>query len=178
VGQVAGEVFRNRLRSARNAARKISQATRRRRKETTEQYYRAYRKLVRVTQATVAQAEKVVGLLREVATREAQQLSEQMEHFIPLVKHVIHQTVRRVMEKSQVSASEKIVSLFEPHTDIIVRGKASKPTEFGHKVWIDEVDGGIVSNYRVLRGNPNDQTQWVPSLKRHNRPNSKPGGLG
>jgi IS5 family transposase len=38
---------------------------------------------------------------------------------------------------------------------------------FGHKVWIDEVDGGIVSNYRVLDGNPNDKTQWQPSLDRH-----------
>jgi IS5 family transposase len=167
VGQVAKEVFRNRLRSARKAAREISQATRRRTQKTTEQYYRAYRKLVRVTQATVAQAEEVVEELRKVATREAQQLSEQMVHFIPLVKHVIRQTVQRVMEKHPVSASEKIVSLFEPHTDVIVRGKASKPTEFGHKVWLDEVDGGIISNYRVLQGNPNDQTQWMPSLERH-----------
>jgi IS5 family transposase len=167
VGQVAKEVFRNRLRSARKAAREISQATRRRTQKTTEQYYRAYRKLVRVTQATVAQAEEVVEELRKVATREAQQLSEQMVHFIPLVKHVIRQTVQRVMEKHPVSASEKIVSLFEPHTDVIVRGKASKPTEFGHKVWLDEVDGGIISNYRVLQGTPNDQTQWMPSLERH-----------
>lgn len=106
-----------------------------------------------------------------------------MTHFIPLVKHVIHQTVQRVMEKNQVSASEKIVSLFEPHTDVIVRGKASKPTEFGHEMWLDEVDGGIVSNYRVLRGNPNDQTQWMPSLKRHRElfdrpPNQMSGDRG
>lgn len=60
VGQVAKEVFRNRLRSARKAAREISQATRRRTKKPTEQYYRTYRKLVRVTQVTVAQAEEVV----------------------------------------------------------------------------------------------------------------------
>ena len=63
--------------------------------------------------------------------------------------------------------ADKIVSLFEPHTDIIRRGKPGRPAEFGHKMWVDEVDGGIVSSYRVLDGNPNDQTQWEPSLTRH-----------
>ena len=64
-------------------------------------------------------------------------------------------------------AAEKIVSIFEPHTDIICRGKTNRPVEFGHKVWLDEVDGGIVSDYRILEGNPNDTKQWCPSLDHH-----------
>ena len=46
------------------------------------------------------------------------------------------------------------MSLFEEHTSIIRRGKAGKETEYGHKVWLEETEGGIISGYRVLEGNP------------------------
>ncbi|RPI92832.1 MAG: hypothetical protein EHM39_13320 [Chloroflexi bacterium] len=59
------------------------------------------------------------------------------------------------------------MSIFEPHTDIIQRNKAHKPTEYGHKVWLDEVDGGIVTRWDVLAGNPSDDRQWLPSLDHH-----------
>jgi IS5 family transposase len=166
-GQVAKKMFRNRLRSARSVAREISRATRRGTEETAERCRRAYQKLVSVTQASVKQAQQVVALLQEAATREAQELSKQLEHFIPLVEQSVQQAVRRVIKGEKVPASEKIVSIFEPHTDIIRRGKKGRPVEFGHKVWLDEVDGGIVTDYRVLEGNPNDQSQWEPSLRRH-----------
>ncbi len=64
-------------------------------------------------------------------------------------------------------SAEKIVSIFEAHTDIICRGKVNVEVEFGHKVWLDEVDGGIVSNYRILKGNPHDTQQLIPSLDQH-----------
>ncbi len=62
----------------------------------------------------------------------------------------VTQTTRRVLEHQEVPASEKLVSLFEPHTAIIRRGKAAPhDTEFGRKLWFSEVEGGIVSEYRV-----------------------------
>ena len=167
VGLVTKKVFRNRLRSARNTAREISNATRRRAKDTRERSCRAYQKLVEITRKSVGQAQEVVEMLQEVATEEAQVLSEQLERFLPLVKQVIEQTVRRVLDGETVPAQEKIVSIFEPHTDIIRRGKKERPTEFGHKLWLDEVEGGIVSHYRVLAGNPQDESQWAPSLQHH-----------
>ena len=87
--------------------------------------------------------------------------------FIPRIQQVIQQTSRRILEQEKVPAPEKIVSLFEAHTDIICRGKLNKEVEFGHKVWLDEVDGGIVSNYRILKGNPHDTQQLVDSLDQH-----------
>ena len=75
--------------------------------------------------------------------------------------------MRRVFQGEKVPAGEKIVSLFEPHSAIIRRNKARKPTEYGHKVWLDEVDGGIVTRWQVLEGNPNDEQQWLPSLEHH-----------
>jgi IS5 family transposase len=69
-----------------------------------------------------------------------------------------------------VPASDKLVSLFEPHTAIIRRGKAApRETKFGHKVWLDEVEGGIVSDYRILPGNPPDPDQFPDSLHHHQK---------
>ena len=92
-----------------------------------------------------------------------------LEHFLPLTQRVIAQTMRRVFEGQSVPASEKVVSLFEAHTAIIQRGKAPPcETEFGRKIWYSEVDGGLISEYRILPGNPPDnQDQWTASLEHH-----------
>ncbi len=78
------------------------------------------------------------------------------------------QTKRRVLNGESVKAGEKLVSLFEAHTTIIRRGKAGKPTEFGRKeVWLEETEGGIISGYRLLEGNPADEDRLVPALEHH-----------
>jgi IS5 family transposase len=63
----------------------------------------------------------------------------------------------------------KILSLFEPHSQVIRKGKAHKPNEFGRLVRIDEVENGIVSQYAVLPGNHADTNGWVPALDAHKR---------
>ena len=85
--------------------------------------------------------------------------------------------MRRVFDGENVPAGQKVVSIFEPHSDIVKRGKAHKDTEFGHKVWLDEADGGIITNYRVLEGNPSDQDQWQPSLDHHIQQFGRPPDL-
>jgi transposase, IS5 family len=72
-------------------------------------------------------------------------LADKLEHFVPLVKQGIDQAARRVLQEEQVSASEKILSLFEEHTIIITRRKIGKAREFGRKILLDEVDGSIIS---------------------------------
>lgn len=64
----------------------------------------------------------------------AQRLEKTLEAFIPLAEKVITQRQKRIFENHSVPAQEKIVSIFEPHTDIIVRGKEAHPVEYGHKV--------------------------------------------
>lgn len=174
VGEVSQRVFRNRLRSARNTAQQIRQITRGKKGQPSERCRKAYRKLVQISQASVQQAYQVGQLLQQVATAEAQRLAATLEHFAPLVERVIDQTVRRVFQEEKVSAKEKLVSLFEPHTAIIRRGRAGRPTEFGRKIWLDEVDGRIVSNYRILEGNPKDESQWIPSLQHHHDTFARP----
>mgnify|MGYP001048717097 CR=1 FL=1 len=79
---------------------------------------------------------------------------------------MLEQTQARVFDGER-HYSDKIVSIFEEHTAVIRKGKASKPTEFGRLVRIDEVENGIVSNYNVADGNPADQPQWMPALDEH-----------
>jgi IS5 family transposase len=118
------------------------------------------------------QASRLVELLAEVPAANGQKataLREDIEHFSGLLARVISQTRRRVLEVESVPAAEKLVSIFEPHTEIIRRGKSGKPTEFGRKVWLSEVEGGIVSSYRILEGNPSDAEQIEAELDQYVR---------
>lgn len=169
-GELGTEVFRNRIRSARKTARQ-AQRLMGRNQDLGKQ---AYEKLVKITQKTVAQLKKVVTVLKDRLEKQVEQIVETFETFLPRAEQVIEQTMRRVFENEKVPAEEKIVSIFEPHTDIIRRGKVGKPVEYGHKVWLDEVEGGLVSNWRVLEGNPNDKTQLSPSLEAHEAQFEKP----
>jgi len=161
------EIFRNRVRSVRRLARQVGEAMRKNGEDAREQGLQAYRKLVKATQRTIQQAQQALPALQAMTGKEAGRLTEVLETFIPRAEQVVSQTVRRVFQSEKVPASEKIVSLFEPHSAIIRRNKARKPTEYGHKVWLDEVDGGIVTRWEVLEGNPNDEQQWLPSLEHH-----------
>ena len=82
---------------------------------------------------------------------------------------MINQARRRLLDGGQVPTAEKIYSIFEPHTDLIKRGKVRAPVEFGHKVFLAESARGLITQYDVLKGNPVDEVQVAPSLKRHRR---------
>jgi len=165
--ELGQEVFRNRIRSVRRLARQVGEAMRRGAEQATIEGKTVYRKLLRATEATIAQAQQVLPVLQKQAAHQAKKLAETLEIFIPRAQQVVTQTVRRVLNQEKVPAGEKIVSIFETHTAIIRRNKAHKSTEYGHKVWLDEVEGGIVTRWDVLEGNPNDDGQWLPSLDHH-----------
>ena len=162
-----GEPFRDRTRGAKRLAHKISKMARRRGGEAQATYRAAYQRLVEVARASMRQAGEVRSMLEEVPS--AQKISQEISHFAKLLERVISQSRRRVLEGEQVLATEKLLSIFEPHTAIIRRGKAKKPTEFGRKVWLSEVDGGIVSGFWILEGNASDEAQLEPALEDHLR---------
>jgi transposase, IS5 family len=173
----AGELFRNRTRSAMRLARQIGEAVRRRGEEGEAVRRATYKRLLKVAEATLKQAETVQEALAETKAVAGERLSRRLGQFVPLLKQVIRQTRRRVLDGEAVPALEKLVSLFEPHSQIIRRGKVGKPTEFGHKVWLDEVDGGIISRYRVLVGNPPEDREVAPSIANHQRLFGRPPDL-
>jgi IS5 family transposase len=165
--ELATTVFRDRRRSARQQARRIAETAGKRGQAARVRLKKQYQRLIRTAQASLAQVQQVLPDLQAQTTVQAQRLVQTLKTFIPRIEPVIDQTVQRVVHGQSVPAQDKLVSLFEPHTDIIRRQKLRKPTEFGHKVWLDEVDGGLISAYRILDGNPPDHEQWVPALDQH-----------
>jgi IS5 family transposase len=159
--------FRNRTRSVRQMIKELIDTARRRGESAADALQASYRRLLALTTQVVRQAQQIETALAAATDARAQRLRAILQTFIPRVQQVIHQTTQRVLKGEQVKASQKLVSIFEPHTAIIRRGKLGKSTEFGRVVWLDEVDGGIISRYAVLSGNPDDATQLVPSLEHH-----------
>jgi len=89
----------------------------------------------------------------------------QADHYRGLIGQVIDQTQRRILLGETVPAGEKVVSLFEPHTDIIIKG--SRDVEYGHKVTLSTGTSGLVLDAVVEAGNPPDTQCLLPMLKRH-----------
>jgi transposase, IS5 family len=110
-----------------------------------------------------ARAKDLIAALAIAKTR------KEIEHFCGLGSRVIDQARRRVLGGEQVPNAEKIYSIFQPHTDLIKRGKVQSPIEFGHKVFLAESARGLITQYEVLDGNPLDEQHVVPSLQRHRR---------
>jgi transposase, IS5 family len=160
--------------ATRRTARKIGEILRKRTDEAKEAGKEQYLALLAMTEKTIQQAAQTSEQLEQQAGKAAQRLKRTLATFIPLAEKVVDQTRRRILNNENVPAQEKVLSIFESHTDIICRGKENRPVEYGHKVWLNEVDGGIVTHYRILNGNPNDETQWEPSLKTHVKSFGKP----
>ena len=123
-------LFRDRTRSAKKAARQIAKGARQGKTAIQAQY----RHLLKVAGATVSQVRQVLNAIQTRARQEGQRLSDICQTFLPRLEQVIDQARRRVLDNQPVPAAEKLVSLFEPHTDIIRRGKVNKPTEYGQSL--------------------------------------------
>ena len=156
---------KHRILEIHRAAKSFTEASRDKMKDS-------YHKLVSIAGGVVRTAERAAQDLTSGAlsiTGEGMRVMEaqmQLDHFVPLVKRVLAQTKARVFG-GDTHVADKVVSLFEEHTQVICKGKAHKPTEFGRLVRIDEVEHGIVSNYEVQDGNPSDEQAWMPALSQH-----------
>lgn len=162
--------FTNRSRRARRRMQEIQRMTP---KERNRRLVPKYRELIRTTEQVVGNAREVlkktervcsIDLMTEIAIKA---LRKEIDHYCGLGDLVIDQARRRVLNKEQVPNEEKIFSIFETHTDLIKRGKILKPVEFGHKVYIAESARGLITQYRVLDGNPTDDAHVESSLNRH-----------
>jgi IS5 family transposase len=168
----AARGFQDHTRKARRRFQEISRMTRQQRHH---QQLPKYRDLIRTTQHVLAAARIVVPKARKKADSCGDLMRgirigarcDLIEHYCALADRIVDQTRRRVLQKEQVPVAEKIFSIFEPHTDCIVRGKAQKPVEFGHKVFLAESGHGLITDYSVLDGNPQDETHVGSTLDRH-----------
>ena len=164
--------FTDRTRSARRRMQALQRMTARQREQ---QQTPTYRELLRVTGQVLRSARHVVGAAKRVRKVDIftgaaiQALCQQIAEYCALGDRVIDQTERRVLRGETVPAEEKLYSIFEPHTDLIKRGKALKPVEFGHKVFLAESSHGLITEYRVLEGNPVDSDHVQASLEHHQK---------
>lgn len=165
--QTIQQPFEDFTQTAKQLARQIGETLRKKTEVAKTAGRQQYQELLEMTRKTVEWAGKIKKQLHQQQEQKAKRLEQILETFLPRTQQIMEQTTRRILQGEQVPASEKIVSLFEEHTDIIRRGKESRPVEYGHKVWLNEVEGGLVSHYRILEGNPSDEQQWKPSLKAH-----------
>jgi IS5 family transposase len=156
--------FTNHLRRAKRRALAIQHAAK------TEQRVLLYRDLVQVVENTVETARHSVENLAQAYPREAfdtpelHALRAALEHNIKLAGKVLNQTRRRVFNNETVPAQEKIVSIFEPHADIIRKDR--RETLYGHKVFLTTGASGLIVDCFVERGNPPDSTKAVKLMER------------
>jgi transposase, IS5 family len=171
----AGTRLRDRTRAVGYQVRQMARSSRSRRvAQGKERLKVCYRKLLYHTARVVGQPKRFA---EEVATgcKRARGLLEQisleaskahLERMIPLVRQVMHQARERIF-KGNTPVPGKLVSLFEPHTEVIRKGKAAKPTEFGKMVKVQEAEAQIVTHYEVYGERPSDCDLLLPAIAVH-----------
>jgi transposase, IS5 family len=148
------EGFHDRRRSARCRMYAIQRMTTRQRQD---QQTGTYRELIGIAEAVVADAKTALdktGKLRGkdlYAAIKIDAIRAEIAHYYQLGERVIDQARRRVLDGEQVPNAEKIYSIFEPHTDLIKRGKVRTPVEFGHKVFLAESAKGLITQIGACR---------------------------
>ena len=171
---VVGAKLRDRMRATTHRVLEIARAARSRGPDARPRLEHGYRRLLATVRSTVRDAERVGAELlsgtRKVLSERAMALGAraELEHFLPLVRRVIAQTRARVF-RGDLHYHDKLFSLFESHTEAIRKGKASKPTEFGKLVKIQEAENQVVVDYQVYERRPEDRTLVVPTLDAHRR---------
>ena len=162
---------RNRLRSVTRLGLAISRQARTPR--TRDAMVQSYRRLMAITRAVLRDAATMVRRtgqhLRTVSgttARLVRQAQQQVQAMRPLVHRVLAQTRARLVG-GDTHVPDKVLSVFEPHTEAIRKGKIAKPTEFGKLVTIQEAEHQIVTAFEVHAERPPDVTLWTPALDRH-----------
>ena len=124
-----------------------------------------YRELIKTTRVTLAYLHQAAAQLAATADWAVELWQAKVRHYQPLIERIIAQSERRVLAGEPVPAGDKLISLFEPHADIIVKG--SREVEYGHKLNLTTGRSGLILDLVVEAGNPADSERLLPMLERH-----------
>jgi len=163
---------RARLRDAKSLAQKLARGGKNLHKATRKKWYG---KLISATERMASWAAEVrekIGAGKASVTRnldalELEALAEEMGHYLPLAAKCVYQARERVLNERAVANAEKIFSIFEPHTELLIRGKAGKELEFGHMVELEQIEGGLITNYSVHAKRPAEPPLLEKAIARH-----------
>ncbi|MGH7838078.1 MAG: ISNCY family transposase [Candidatus Binataceae bacterium] len=157
----AGTQMRDRSRSTKWKVLAIARASRNKTEQGRQKRKNAYVKLLEITSRVAGQAEKFSSEIAQRVKRGnltvLHKAKKQLDEMIPRVQQVLRQTRERVLH-GNTQADGKLLSLLETHTEVIRKGKANKPNEFGKLVLIQEAENPIVTHYRVCEQRPADST--------------------
>ena len=174
IASAAGATLRDRSRSVILRVLEIARAARAKGRQNSDRLAQAYRRLLEATGRVVGQAKRFAREIDDGVKRAAEGsrqgvlegLRRELESMVPLVQQVMRQTKARVFA-GDTHAEGKIVSLFEPTTEVIRKGKAGKPTEFGKMVKLQEAENQIVIAYEVYDQRPSDSDILMPAIETH-----------
>ena len=170
----AGAKLRDRSRGVKLRVLDIARAARSKAKQSQEKLKRAYGQLLNSTSRVVGQAKRfstevAMGVKRSTDVLQQLALENlrcQIDAMVPLIRQVMKQTRARIL-RGDTRADGKILSLFEPATEVIRKGKAGKPNEFGKMVKLQEAENQIVTGYEVYAQRPNDVDLLIGAIETH-----------
>jgi IS5 family transposase len=169
----AGTQLRDRSRSVQYRLLEIARATRGKAPQK-DKMKRAYDSLLEATGRVVGQAKRFSQEI-SAGVKRCTEVTEQvvleghrkaLNEMVPLVQQVMRQTKARIFH-GDTRSEGKIVSVFEPTTEVIRKGKAAKPTEFGKLVKLQEAENQIIVDYEVYEHRPNDAELLIPAIEVH-----------
>ena len=153
-------VFQNHTRRAKRRMLAIQYA------KNKKQRKQHYLDLLKVTRATVSYAQNCIDILHHHSDAAARALPEDLKATVDIALRVIDQTEKRVIDGLSVPAAQKVVSIFEPHTDVIVKDR--RDTFYGHKVCLSGGGSNLIADCVIEDGNPADSQLVKKMLNRHN----------
>jgi transposase, IS5 family len=179
IGEIAGQQgakLRDRSRSVKLRVLEIGRIVRTKGGPNRERLQQGYEKLLSAVGRVLGQAKRFSGEIAQGVKRSAdvmqqaalEGLRKELDTFVPRVQQVMRQTKQRIFG-GDTHVAEKLVSIFEPTTEIIRKGKASKPTEFGKMVKIQESENQIITDYAVYEKRPSDSELVIPALDAHEK---------
>ena len=169
-----GTTLRDRSRSVKLRMLDIARAARSKAKQSSAKLKGAYGRLLNSTSRVVGQAKQFSGEIAAGVKRAANPLAQlkldglrqQIEQMLPRVKQVMKQTRARIY-RGDTRSEGKLLSVFEPSTEVIRKGKAGKPNEFGKMVKLQEAENQIVIDFEVYDKRPNDSDLLIPAIEIH-----------
>jgi transposase, IS5 family len=176
IAGTAGTKMRDRMRSVQRRVMEIGGAARIKGEQGKEKLNGIYTKLLAITARVACQAKRFSaeiadGIKRSADTRKQAVLAglkDQIDTMVVRTSQVMQQAKARVFD-GDTHVGGKILSVFEPSTEVIRKGKASKPTEFGKMVKVQEAEHQIIIDFEVYDKKPNDSDLLIPSIEAHEK---------
>jgi IS5 family transposase len=164
--------WRSRVRNAKRLTQKLLRGGATLHKATRKKWYG---KLIAATARVMARAAEVrerigaghVAVKNPLDRLELEAWAQDLGHYLPLAAQCVAQARKRVLEEQEVPNAEKIFSIFEPHTELLMRGKAGKKVEFGHMVEVRQIEGGLITHYKTHAKRPAEPPLLIQAVAEH-----------